>query len=248
MKPVIGLTTYGRDERKIQTLYYDEFFYLPAVYVDAVRRAGGVPLLLPPGGDDWPAWLSLLDGLIVTGGGDVAPAAYGGQLDHHAIAGVDLERDASEIGLVRQAAAGRSMPLLCICRGMQVLNVALGGTLYEHIPDVRDQDIHRATDGGWAIQEVQVKPDSLLAGVMGATSVSTHSGHHQAVKELGQGLVVSATAADGLPEALELPGHPWLVAVQWHPEMSANSEATQQRIFDRLVTAAAAGRRISGTP
>jgi putative glutamine amidotransferase len=126
--------------------------------------------------------------------------------------------------------------------------VALGGTLYEHIPDVRDQDIHRATDGGWAIQEVQVKPDSLLAGVMGATSVSTHSGHHQAVKELGQGLVVSATAADGLPEALELPGHPWLVAVQWHPEMSANSEATQQRIFDRLVTAAVAFRRISGTP
>jgi len=240
MKPVIGLTTYGRDERKIKTLYYDEYFYLPTVYVDAVRRAGGVPLLLPPGGEDWPAWLALVDGLIVTGGGDVSPAAYGGQVGHQAIAGVDLDRDASEIALLKQAASVEPKPLLCICRGMQVLNVSLGGTLYEHIPDVRDEDIHRAANGGWAMQEVQVAADSFLARIMGTNSVTTHSGHHQAVKDLGRELVVSATATDGLPEALELPGHPWLVAVQWHPEMSAGHEQSQQRIFDALVAAAAA--------
>jgi putative glutamine amidotransferase len=241
MKPVIGLTTYGRHERKIETRYYDEFFYLPTLYVDAVRRAGGVPLLLPPGGDDWQSWLALIDGLIVTGGGDMNPAAYYGRVDHPAIAGVDLDRDASEIALLRQVTGAQVMPVLCICRGMQLLNVALGGTLYEHIPDVRDEDIHRADDGGWALQRVEVARDSFLAGVMGATSVTTHSGHHQAVKDLGQGLIVVAKAADGLPEALALPDHPWLVAVQWHPEMSAASELSQQRIFDGLVAASAAG-------
>jgi putative glutamine amidotransferase len=242
MKAVIGLTTYGRRERKIETRYYDEFFYLPTLYVDAVRRAGGVPLLLPPGGDDWPSWLALIDGLIVSGGGDIDPATYDGQVDHPAIAGVDLDRDASEIALVRQVTGAQAMPTLCICRGMQILNVALGGTLVEHIPDVRDEDIHRAEDGSWALQTVEVAPESLLAEVMGATRVTTHSGHHQAVRDIGQGLVVVARAADGLPEALALPGHPWLVAVQWHPEMSAAAELSQQRIFDGLVTAAAAGQ------
>lgn len=242
MQPVIGITTYGRDERKIKTLYYDEFFYLPTQYVDAIRRAGGTPLLLPPGGEDWRAWPARLDGLIVSGGGDVNPAAYDGQADHASIAGVDLHRDASEIGLLRQVTGPSAMPVLCICRGMQMLNVALGGTLVEHIPDVRDRDIHRAADGGWAMQSVQVAPGSFLASVMGVTSITTHSGHHQAVKDLGRDLVVVATAADDIPEALELPDHPWLVAVQWHPEMSAASQPSQQRIFDSLVMAAAAAK------
>lgn len=242
MKPVIGITTYGRDERKIETRYYDEFFYLPTLYVDAVRRAGGLPLLLPPGGDDWQAWLALVDGLIVSGGGDISPANYKGHSDHQAIAGVDLDRDASEMALLRQVTGRQPVPVLCICRGMQALNVALGGTLYEHIPDVRDEDVHRAADGGWALQAVQVQPDSFLAQIMGATRVTTHSGHHQAVKDLGRGLEVVATAADGIPEALALPGHPWLIAVQWHPEMSAAGQPTQQRIFDALVAAAASGR------
>jgi putative glutamine amidotransferase len=242
MKPLIGLTTYGRHERQIETYFYDEFFCLPALYVDAVRRAGGLPLLLPPGSDDWLAWLALIDALIVTGGGDVNPAAYHGQPDHEAIAGVDLDRDASELALLRQVTGAQAMPVLCICRGMQILNVALGGTLYEHIPDVREEDIHRAADGGWALHPVEVDPDSFLAGVMGVAEVTTYSGHHQAVKDLGQGLVEVARAPDGLPEALALPGHPWLVAVQWHPEMSAAGDPSQQRIFDKLVAAAAAGK------
>ena len=238
MKPIIGITTYGRDERKIETLYYDEFFYLPTLYVDAVRRAGGAPVLLPPGGLDWHEWLALIDGLIVSGGGDVHPAAYRGDVGHSSIAGVDLNRDASEIDLLRQVTGAEPKPTLCICRGMQVLNVALGGTLHEHIPDVRQEDMHRAGDGGWALQEVQVAAGSFLAQVMGATSVKTYSGHHQAVKDVGRDLLVVASAADGLSEALELPGHPWLVAVQWHPEMSAAEQPSQQRIFDSLVAAA----------
>ena len=242
MKPIIGITTYGRDERKIKTLFYDDFFYLPTLYVDAVRRAGGTPVLLPPGGSDWAEWLALVDGLLVAGGGDVHPAEYQGRSEHSSIAGVDLDRDSSEITLIRKVTGSHPMPTLCICRGMQVLNVALGGTLHEHIPDVREEDIHRAGDGGWIVQAVQVAADSRLAEVMGMTEVATHSGHHQAVKDLGQDLVAVAWAADGIPEALELPGHPWLVAVQWHPEMSAASEPSQQRIFDGLVEAARSWR------
>lgn len=243
MKPVIGITTYGRAERKIQTFFYDEFFYLPTLYVDAVRRSGGVPVLLPPGGTGWREWLAKVDGVIVAGGGDVDPAAYRGQVKHHRIAGVDRERDASEIALLRQLTSSTQLPTLCICRGMQILNVALGGTLYEHIADVRDQDIHRAADGGWTVHSVQVAADSLLAQIMGDTEVATYSGHHQAVKDLAPDVLVVAKGADDLPEALEIPGHPWLVAVQWHPEMSARTDPTQQRIFDALVKAAAAPSR-----
>jgi len=238
MKPLIGITTYGRDERKIKTFYYDEFYYLPALYVDAVRRAGGTPVLLPPGGSDLQESLAAIDGLIVAGGGDVQPARYQGQDGHNSLAGIDVDRDASEIDLLRQATGMHSRPTLCICRGMQILNVALGGTLYEHIPDVREEDIHRAGDGGWTKHRIQVAAGSFLSQVMDATSVETYSGHHQAVKDVGQGLVVVARAADEIPEALELQGHPWLVAVQWHPEMSAASQPSQQRIFDSLVTAA----------
>ncbi len=238
MKPIIGITTYGRDERKIKTLYYDEFFYLPTLYVDGVRRAGGTPVLLPPGGTDWDEWLALVDGLLVAGGGDMHPSEYQGRPEHGSITGVDLDRDSSEIALLRRVTGSLQMPTLCICRGMQVLNVALGGTLHEHILDVRDEDIHRADDGGWTMQEVEVTADSLLAEVMGVTRLATYSGHHQAVKDLGRELMVVARAADGIPEALELPGHAWLVAVQWHPEMSAETEPSQQRIFDELVRAA----------
>lgn len=246
MKPIIGITTYGRDERKIETLFYDKFFCLPTLYVDAVRRAGGTPVLLPPGGTDWREWLAIVNGVVVAGGGDVDPATYDGQTTHRSIAGVDRDRDASEIAILRQLTGWMQRPTLCICRGMQILNVALGGTLYEHVPDVRDEDIHRAADGGWMVQRVQVTAGSLLTEVMGVTEVATYSGHHQAVKDLAPGVVVTAKGSDELPEALELPGHPWLVAVQWHPEMSAATDPSQQRIFDALVEAAAGPTKTSG--
>ena len=122
-----------------------------------------------------------------------------------------------------------------------MLNVAAGGTLYEHIPDIRDEDIHRDEAGLWAMQDVKVEADSLIADVMGVTSLRTSSGHHQAVKALGGGMRVVAVADDGIIEAVEMPGHPWLIAVQWHPEVTAEQDASQQAIFDALV--ARAGER-----
>ncbi len=239
-RPIIGITTSGRHETNCQSRFYNEHFAVATLYVDAVRRAGGYPLLLPPGESDWEEIIDLLDGVIITGGGDIDPVHYGGNREHEKVARIDPERDATELVFTRLLVERGDQPMLCVCRGLQTLNVALGGTLYEHIPDVRDPDIHRQPDGDWAVQPVDVQADSLLAQVMDSTHVETYSGHHQAVKDVAPGLTVSATAPDGIIEALELEGHPWLVAVQWHPEKSAKDDPTQQRIFDRLVQQAAA--------
>lgn len=243
MKPIIGLTTYGKDERLFKTKYYDYFYYVPAPYVDAVRRSGGLPVLLPAGEPDWMDWLSIIDGLVVIGGGDIDPNRYDGDTNHERLAGVDQERDESELSLLHEIIARSEYPTLCICRGMQALNVSLGGTLYEHIPDIREDDIHRAEDGGWTIQGVMVDPDSFLAEVMESTYLATYSGHHQAIKELAPSVKIVATAPDEIIEAIEVPGHPWLVAIQWHPEMSAAEDPSQQRIFDQLVKTAAENRK-----
>jgi len=236
-RPLIGITTYGRLQ--------DGRYRLPAEYVDAVRRAGGVPVLLPPGDAQVDELLRRLDGFVLAGGGDVDPVLYGGEA-HPAVARVDPERDAFEIALVRGLVA-RRVPTLTICRGCQVLNVALGGTLHEHLPDVVGEELpHRSGDAEpEARHAVAVEPRSHLARVMAATEPRPVSSHHQAPDRVAPPLVVAARAADGTIEALELPGHPWLVAVQWHPEMSAAEDAEQQRIFDELV--AAARRHARGT-
>ena len=186
-KSLIGITTGGRHEYYVNSRHYSAYYSTPVPYVDAVRRAGGVPLLLPPGASDWQRLLPLLDGLIVTGGTDIDPAEYGGNRRHPQLLPADRERDTSELALLRQVLAERSKPLLCICRGLQTLNVAAGGTLHEHIPDVCVDDIHRNATGPWAMQEVQVEPDSLLAAVMGATVPPTASGHHQSGERFGRG-------------------------------------------------------------
>jgi len=121
---------------------------------------------------------------------------------------------------------------------MQVLNVAAGGTLHEHIPDIRDEDIHRNEAGLWAMETIHVDSDSLIAEVTGLTLLRASSGHHQAVKQVGAGLRVTARAADGIIEALESPGHAWLIAVQWHPEVTAAHDQSQQALFDALVAKA----------
>lgn len=241
-KPAIGITTGGRSEGYIKSRHYDEFYSTPAPYVDAVRRAGGLPLLLPPGGD-WEETLRLVDGVIVSGGTDIDPAEYGGDRRNPQVLPVDAERDSGELSLARRLLADGQTPLLCICRGLQVLNVAAGGSLYEHIPDIRAQDIHRNEAGLWAMQDVSVEADSLIAEAMGKTRLRASSGHHQAVKALGAGLRVVARADDGIIEALELPGHPWLLAVQWHPELTAAQDRSQQALFDALVRKARQGQR-----
>ena len=227
--PIIGLTTYGRNEKNAYTL--------PAEYIDAVRRAGGVPLLLPPGETNLAEVLPLLDGVILSGGGDIDPALYGGE-QHPTIYMIDAERDTFEVELTK-AVLAKQTPLLCICRGTQVLNVALGGTLIEHLPDVVGEDIpHRAPPRLPTSHPVAVEPESRLAEVMGQMEVTTASWHHQAVRDLAPGLQVVAHAPDGTIEAVEMPNHPWLIAVQWHPELTAAKDTSQQRLFDALVEAA----------
>jgi len=232
--PIIGLTAYGRGE--------DQRFNLPAEYVDSVRRAGGVALLLPPGEPDPRAWLAVLDGLILAGGGDLDPRTWQGP-ETATTYGVDADRDANELELAL-AAIEEELPTLCICRGLQVVNVALGGSLHPHLPDVVGEEVlHRLPPRVPTPHPVAVAPDGRLAKILAASEIEPISWHHQAVDRLGRGLEVVARAPDGVVEAVELPGHPRLVAVQWHPEMSAEHDPTQQRLFDWLVAEARRDRR-----
>ena len=238
MKPLIGITTSGRHENNFETKYYQSYFTVPDFYVEAVRRAGGVPVLLPPGDlTDAETLIQRLDGFIITGGADVHPDHYDGNSAHPSLTTMDAERDDAELHLVRLL-ADQDRPTLCVCRGMQLLNVALGGSLTEHIPDIREQDLHRSADGGWTMHPVHISEGSRLAELTGTHTVETFSGHHQAAKHISERLRVVAQSPDGIVEALEMPAHRWLIGVQWHPEKSAADDPTQQRIFDGLVRAA----------
>lgn len=227
--PRIAITTYGRNE--------EGRFTLPSKYVDAVRRAGGLPYLLPPGEPRLHEWVETIDALILTGGPDVDPLVYGGE-PHPTIYGVDRERDDSDLALVRRIIESKT-PALCICRGAQVLNVGLGGTLIEHLPDsVGEKVHHRGPNREYVPHAVHVEDGTQLARILGRCDVSPASSHHQAIREVGHGLKIVATAPDGTIEAVEMPNHPWLVAVQWHPEYTAADDPVQQRLFDALVDAA----------
>lgn len=238
MPPIIGITSTGKNESYLESRYYKSYYASPSQYVDAVRKAGGVPIILPSAKpDEVQDILQIVDGMIVTGGTDIAPEFYDGNSDHPNLTQLDKERDASEIAIVQNIVEMADKPLFCVCRGMQVLNVALGGTIYEHLPDILEDDMHR-DDGFWTLHDVDVDNDSLLAQVMQAETVNTYSGHHQAIKTVGEGLSVVAKAADGIIEALTYENHPWVLAVQWHPEKTAAEDITQQRLFDALVEAA----------
>jgi putative glutamine amidotransferase len=227
--PRIGITTYGRNP--------DDRFTIPAKYVDATRRAGGLPLLLAPGEPRLPDFLDLLDALILTGGPDVDPVLYRGAR-HPEIYGIDRERDTSDLQLARHAVTTK-LPTLCICRGTQVLNVALGGTLVEHLPDVVGEKIlHRGKERAYTPHAIRIDEHSRLAEILGATETSPMSSHHQALRDVAPGLTIVARAPDGVIEAVEMRDHPWLVAVQWHPESTAAEDPMQQRLFDALVAAA----------
>ena len=227
--PFIGITTYGRGPHNR--------YILPAEYVDAVRRAGGIPLLLPPGEDRLDAVLPLLKAVVFSGGGDLDPELYGGNR-HETIYMVEPERDRSEIDLARRV-FDLEVPTLAICRGSQILNVAKGGTLIEHLPDEVGETVnHRVPPREPTPHAIRVEPGSRLAGLLGATDFSCMSWHHQAIRRVAPGFEVVAHAPDGTIEGLEMPSHPWLVAVQWHPELTAAEDPIQQRLFDALVEAA----------
>jgi putative glutamine amidotransferase len=238
---VIGLTTYLN---QAQTGVWDvRAGFLPAVYFQGITAAGGVAMLLPPqpvDSDIAERVLDGLDGLVITGGKDVDPAAYG-QQPHPATDEPGRQRDAWEFTLL-DTALKRGLPVLGICRGVQVLNVALGGTLHQHLPDVIGHSRHRAGNAVFTTLPVRTVPGTRLAGLVGE-SVDAKCYHHQAIAELGEGLIVSAWDADGVIEALELPGNGFVVAVQWHPEESLDD----LRLFSAIVEAAQsyASRRVS---
>ena len=209
-------------------------FALPEGYVLALRRAGVSPVLVPgPGPADPDAALAPFAGLLLAGGGDVDPTRYGAQ-PHPKTYGVDPERDDMELALL-SAALRLGLPTLAICRGMHVVNVACGGTLQQHLPDVEGRDVHGdPTAARFVVHGVDIAAQSRLGLALGRGRLDhCVSHHHQAVERLGSDLTAVGWSDDGLVEALELPpGHPWLVAVQWHPEANAAADPAQQAIFD----------------
>lgn len=211
--PVIGLTSYVEPARWGN--WNVPANLLPYNYVERITEAGGRPVLLPPfAGVE--TLLDRLDGLVLTGGSDVDPAAYGAE-PHPATDRPRTFRDTAELALARKA-LDTGLPLLGICRGLQVLNVVLGGTLHQHVPDIVGHENHSPTPGTFAAHAVRVEPGSRLAKLLDRTELTVPTHHHQSVDHLGDGLTPVAWTDDGLIEAAEYPAHPFAVAVQWHPE------------------------------
>ncbi|MBA3232183.1 MAG: gamma-glutamyl-gamma-aminobutyrate hydrolase family protein [Acidobacteria bacterium] len=230
-RPTIGITT------EVGEISYGTWkdvpsATLPLSYVRALQRAGGRPILLPPDPEDTEnpkAVLDLIDALVLSGGSDLEPAIYG-QEPHQETGFARPARDAYEIALVC-AAVGCGMPILGTCRGMQVLNVAYGGGIEQHLPDVLGHDDHRHTPGTFADHEVRLEPGSLAARAAGAERAPVKSHHHQGVGAIGDSLLVTGWAAeDGTVEALEDPSRPFVLGVLWHPE-----EDEKSRLISALV-------------
>lgn len=231
--PVVGVTAGEHDAR--WGAWSARAVLLTSAYVRAVEAAGGVPVVLPPAPGAAPRLVGRLDALILTGGADVDPARYG-QTPHPETRVADPARDRFELELAA-AASDAGLPLLAVCRGAQVLNVARGGTLHQHLPD-RDGEVeHAAAPGSYGRHRVRIEPGSRVGGAMGGAVeavVPTH--HHQGVDRPGTGLHPSAWADDGTVEALEDPTAPFLVGIQWHPE-----QGEDMSLFAALVRAAEGG-------
>ncbi|MFD1720052.1 gamma-glutamyl-gamma-aminobutyrate hydrolase family protein [Amnibacterium endophyticum] len=238
--PLIGVTTYL--ERAVQGPWDERFGMVPETYLLGVEEGGGAPLLLPPqpvDGATVDRVLSALDGLVLSGGADVDPARYGADR-HPRTQAPRADRDAWELALAA-GAVRRDLPVLAICRGVQVLDVALGGTLLQHVPDVTAAD-HGEAPGAFAPTPVDTVAGTHVRELLGEDRLTVHCHHHQAIDRVAPDLVVAARSADGLVEAVELPGAAFVVGVQWHPEQ----DAADRRLFAALVRAA--GRRAARTP
>jgi putative glutamine amidotransferase len=236
--PVIGITAYSA--RATWGAWDAEAVLLPRPYVDAVARAGATPVVLPPLPDVVGAALPRLDGLILSGGPDVEPVRYGERAGEHTQP-PNADRDESELRLLADAVRS-GLPVLGICRGMQLLNVLRGGTLYQHLPDVVGSSVHAPERGVYARHPVTVEPGTKLADVLGRTEIDeVPTYHHQGIDRLGEGLVPVARAADGTVEALEDPELPFCLGVQWHPEVGDDPA-----LFTALTAAARAGVPVAG--
>ncbi len=233
--PLIGITT-ALIEISTPAQRETRVFCLRSDYVEAVRRSGGLPILLPPGEPEESASiLERVDGLVFSGGGDIDPSVYNGE-PHPTIYNVDAKRDRFELAL-SQLALGADIPILGICRGLEVMVVATGGSLVSHLPDEFGESvIHRAEQSCPSEHPVQIAPGSRLATMIGTTETTIVSWHHQATRTVPLGWRIAAQATDGVIEALEHKRHPWAIAVQWHPELSLDDP--QQQIFRSFVAAA----------
>jgi putative glutamine amidotransferase len=237
-RPRIGICT--AIERASWTVWDAEAFLLNRSYIDAIQAAGGLALMIPPDPEADPdEILDVLDGLILAGGADIDPASYGADA-HPMTKGTWPERDSFEVALARRALE-RDIPLLGICRGMQLMNVARGGTLLQHLPESHGHHEHRRNPGSFdgADHDVRLAEGSLAARAAGETTHATKSHHHQGVARLGEGLEVTGwSTLDELPEALEAPSSRFALGVQWHPEADETS-----RLIEALVSEAAAAKQ-----
>lgn len=242
-RPLIGCATYRKVAGRRPAI---EVYGLMPDYSEAVRLAGGLPILIPLGlqADDLQALLPRLDGILIPGGGDVEPARYGADNGHPTIRDVDGQRDRAELMLIEHALQ-HEKPLLAICRGLQVLNVALGGTLWADVqsqmPGALRHDYVNDGPRQRLAHEIAVSAGSQLGQALGAEAIEVNSLHHQGIRRLAPGLRAVATAPDGLIEAVEVGDHPFAVAVQWHPENLLQAEPRMRRLFERFVAVAGEG-------
>jgi len=238
--PLIGCTTYKKTVPQNQPI---EVYGLMPSYTEAISAAGGVPVLIPLGlsEEQLYAIFHRVDGIMLPGGGDIEPDLYHGN-PHKSLWGIDPERDRTEFVLSR-AAVQHNKPLLAICRGFQVLNVALGGTLWEDIrsmvPNAVEHDISNGSPRNHLSHTVTIRQDSVLARVLGKKECRVNSIHHQAIRDVAPELMVTAHAPDNVIEGAEIPSHPFAVAVQWHPENLIADDSAMLSLFRSLVKAAA---------
>ena len=231
-KPLIGLTTTRMLKKTARPA-----FGTNELYAKAISISGGLPVLIPLSlsNDDLDALLVRLDGILFTGGYDIDPRQYGNQ-PHPKVEGVDEDRDRMEVYLVREVIQSPK-PFLGICRGLQVINVAMGGSLYEHLPeqfpgDIAHDNHHRARD--FLAHSVTVKPDNRLSQIISSNQVQVNSLHHQGVRRIAPDLFPTAHAPDGLIEAFEITGYPFGLAVQWHPE-ELQADEVMRKLFQTFI-------------
>ena len=220
--PVIGLSVY--DDK-------DKYHYFPNDYINAVRKGGGVPILLPPEETNIARIIETLDGIILIGGGDVNPQRYNGA-EHSTIYWINDQQDKTELKLA-ELGLKSEIPILATCRGMQIINILFGGTLHAHVPDIYgEQTLHRHAEDEAIDHQIKLTEDSNLAQLLGVSSFSAKSWHHQSIDKLAQNFKAVGYAEDGVIEAIESDEYPNLIAVQWHPEISAKDNPLQQKLFD----------------
>jgi gamma-glutamyl-gamma-aminobutyrate hydrolase PuuD len=235
MRPLIGISA---NMVRAKWAVWDRLATLMAqTYVDLMAAAGCTPVLLPPQTGIEQA-VHRLDGLLLPGGGDLDPALYGAP-QHPETGRLNPRRDAAELALAK-AAVRTGLPVLGICRGLQVLNVALGGTLHQHLPDITRDKGHEPEPGVFGRQKVRLEPGSRIAKIMGGDTATVPCHHHQAIDRVGAGLTVTARSEDDVIEAAEIADHPFAVAVQWHAEENGGGA---DDLFGALVEAASRPRR-----